>query len=278
MSATAQGRIPAWSPVPVVFGGLLGCLALAALAVPYLGLSLPSAIDATNILSGPSSSHWLGTDELGRDLLVRALYGARVSLSVAATAVVIAAGIGIPLGMLAALGGRRIGAVFTRIIDVLVAIPEIFVAILVLAFIQGGLPTLIGTIGFLYCPQFARVSYSMTRSIMARDHVTAARSLGAGHLWIVRHEILPNMASVIIVQSSFTLSFAMLMEAGLSFLGLGVRPPTPSWGQMVATLKDYIYMNPWPVLVPSIALLVTVLSVNVLGDWLQDRLNPELHR
>lgn len=250
----------------------------AALLAPVLGIADPLAIDPTNILASPGGAHWLGTDELGRDLFARIAYGGRVSLAVAAAAVLLAGSIGVPLGIAIAFLGPKAEGAAMRIVDVFVSLPEIFVAIVVLAFLGGSLPALIGTIGLLYCPQFARVSYGMARSIKARDHVLAARSLGAGRLWLIRREILPNMRSVVAVQASLTFSFAMLMEAGLSFLGLGVQPPTPSWGQMVGTLKNYIFINPWPVLVPSLALFVTVLAVNIVGDWLQDRLNPELQR
>lgn len=145
-----------------------------------------------------------------------------------------------------------------------------------LAILGGNLPTLVITIGVIYCPQFARVIYNVTRSIRERDHVMAARSLGAGRFWLIRHEALPNLHSIIAVQTSVTFSFAMLLEAGLSFLGLGVQPPTPSWGQMVGLLKNYIYINPWPVIFPGLTLLLVVLAVNLLGDHLQDRLNPEI--
>ena len=259
-------------------GAVLAAVVVASLAGPLLDQADPLAIDAGNLLADPTALHPLGTDELGRDLLARVLYGGRVSLAVAAAAAVVAGTVGVPLGVMAAFLGPRGETALMRVIDVFVSLPEIFVAIVVLAFLGGSLATLIGTIGLLYCPQFARVAYGMARSIRAREHVLAAVSLGGGRWWIIRHEILPNMHSVIVVQASFTFSFAMLMEAGLSFLGLGVRPPTPSWGQMVGTLKDYLFINAWPVLVPSCMLFATVLAVNVLGDWLQDRLNPELQR
>lgn len=257
---------------------VLAVVVAAALLAPVIGLADPLAIDPTNILASPSAAHWLGTDELGRDLFSRLAYGGRISLAVAAAAVLLAGSIGVPLGIAIAFLSPRAESAAMRVVDVFVSLPEIFVAIVVLAFLGGSLPALIGTIGLLYCPQFARVSYGMARSIRARDHVLAARSLGAGRLWLIRREILPNMRSVIAVQASLTFSFAMLMEAGLSFLGLGVQPPTPSWGQMVGTLKNYIFINAWPVLVPSLALFVTVLAINIVGDWLQDRLNPELQR
>lgn len=257
---------------------VLAVVTAAALFAPALGLADPLTIDPSNILASPGLAHPLGTDELGRDLLARVIHGGRVSLAVASAAVLLAGSLGVLLGIgIAFLNPRAEGAAM-RVVDVFVSLPEIFVAIVVLAFLGGSLPALIGTIGLLYCPQFARVSYGMARSIRARDHVLAARSLGAGRFWLLRYEILPNMRSVIAVQASLTFSFAMLMEAGLSFLGLGVQPPTPSWGQMVGTLKNYLFINPWPVLVPSLALFATVLAINVVGDWLQDRLNPELQR
>ena len=263
--------------VPMALG-FLTLVVLAAVFGPLLGLVDPYQIDAANLLSSPTWQHWLGTDELGRDLLSRTVYGARVSLTVAAAAVILAGVLGVTIGVGVAFLGRRAEAAAIRVVDVFVSLPEIFVALVVLAFIGGNLPTLVATIGILYAPQFARVAWGVARGIRAREHVLAASSLGAGNGWIIWHEVLPNMRSIIAVQASFTFSFAMLLEAGLSFLGLGVRPPVPSWGQMVGSLKDYLFTNPWPVLVPALALFFTVLAVNVLGDWLQDVLNPELQQ
>jgi peptide/nickel transport system permease protein len=276
--------LPAYTAKPWMAAGpmagvvYLAAVAFAAVFADVLSPRDPLAINPNDILASPSFQDLLGTDELGRDLLARIIHGGRVSLEVAVSAIVLACTIGIPLGIGITFCGRHVETFAMRIIDVLVSLPEIFVAIVILGFAGGGLATLIVTIGLLFFPQFARVAYGMTRSIRAREHVLTAISLGAGTMWIVRKEILPNMVSVIAVQASFTLSFAMLMEAGLSFLGLGVSPPTPSWGQMIGGLKNYIFINAWPVVVPSIVLFAAVLSINVLGDWLQDRLNPELQR
>jgi peptide/nickel transport system permease protein len=147
-----------------------------------------------------------------------------------------------------------------------------------MAFLEHSLRTLIFTIGLLYFPQFSRVTYSVASSIKTKDYILSAVTLGAGGPRIVFREILPNMASVIIVQISFTMSFAMLLEAGLSFLGLGVMPPQPSWGQMAGTLKDFIFINPLLVVFPSMALFLAVFAINMIGDWLQDWLNPEIVR
>ena len=260
----------------VVASPYLALIAVMAVLPEAIAPYDPLAIDASNILASPTSGHLLGTDEIGRDILSRIIYGARVSLGVALAAVAVACLLGVPLGVATSYLGGRLENAIMRAVDVFVSLPEIFVAIVVLAFLGGDLPTLVFTIGLLYFPQFAKVAHGMTTSVRSREHVLAAVSLGAGALWIIWREILPNMRSVIIVQASFTLSFAMLLEAGLSFLGLGVTPPQPSWGQMVGTLKDYLFTNPWPVVFPSLALFLAILAVNILGDWLQDRLNPEL--
>jgi peptide/nickel transport system permease protein len=262
----------------IVATPILLLLVLAAVFCDQLAPADPYQIDTRNILKGPSSEHWFGTDQIGRDILSRVMYGARVSLSVAAAAVFFATLIGVPLGLLSSYIGGRVENILMRVIDVFVCLPEIFVAIVVMAFLEHSLQTLIFTIGLLYFPQFARVTYNVASSIKNRDYILAAESLGASGPRIVFREIFPNMASVIIVQISFTISFAMLLEAGLSFLGLGVMPPQPSWGQMAGTLKDFIFMNPILVVFPSLALFLAVFAINMLGDWLQDRLNPEIVR
>jgi peptide/nickel transport system permease protein len=262
----------------IVGAPILLTLVAAACFSGLLAPADPYKIDTKNILKGPSAEHLFGTDQIGRDLLSRIIYGARVSLSVAGAAVFFATLIGVPIGLTASFIGGRTENLVMRVIDVFVCLPEIFVAIVVMAFLEHSLTTLIFTIGLLYFPQFARVTYSVSSSIKNKDYVLSAIALGAGGPRIVFREILPNMASVIIVQISFTMSFAMLLEAGLSFLGLGVMPPHPSWGQMAGTLKDFIFINPLPVVFPSIVLFLAVFAINMIGDWLQDRLNPEIVR
>ena len=262
----------------IVGAPILIALILGACFSGWLAPADPYKIDTKNILKGPSRQHPFGTDQIGRDILSRVIFGARVSLSVSGAAVFFATLIGVPIGLLASYIGGRLENILMRVIDVFVCLPEIFVAIVVMAFLEHSLQTLIFTIGLLYFPQFARVTYSVASSIKTKDYVLSAVSLGAGGPRIVFYEILPNMASVIIVQISFTMSFAMLLEAGLSFLGLGVMPPQPSWGQMAGTLKDFVFINPLPVVFPSVALFLAVFSINMIGDWLQDRLNPEIVR
>lgn len=238
----------------------------------------PLKINARNILKSPSAQHPLGTDQLGRDVLSRVIYGARVSFSVAAAAVTMATLVGVILGLLAGYVGGWVENVLMRTIDTFLSIPEIFVAIVIMAFFSSGLTTLVFTIGLLYFPQFARVVYAVTNSMKRKEFVEASVALGATAPRIVFWQILPNIASIIVVQITFTISFAMLLEAGLSFLGLGVMPPRPSWGQMVGDLKDFIQINPLPVVFPSVALFLAVFAINTLGDWLQDWLNPEVEQ
>jgi len=257
---------------------VLGFLLVMALFSGVLAPADPLKIDARNILQSPSAQHLLGTDQLGRDLLSRVIYGARVSLSVAAAAVTMATLIGVLLGLMAGYTGGWVENVVMRTIDTFLSMPEIFVAIVIMAFFTSGLPTLVFTIGLLYFPQFARVVYAVTRSMKRKEFVEASIALGATAPRVLFGQILPNIASIIVVQITFTISFAMLLEAGLSFLGLGVMPPRPSWGQMVGDLKDFIQINPLPVIFPSVALFLAVFAINTLGDWLQDWLNPEVER
>lgn len=236
----------------------------------------PTAINPAAALQSPSWTHIFGTDQFGRDVFSRVVHGSRITLSIAVSSVVIASVIGVPLGITLAYVGGITENIGMRATDVIVSLPETFVAIFVVALLGNSLEIIILTIGFLYLPQFVKVSHNTAKTINANEFVLAAASLGAGPARIIFREILPNMIPIVIVQLSFTLSFAMLLEAGLSFLGLGVPPPAPSWGEMVGTLKGFIGINFVPVLFPASALLLTILAVNVLGDWLQDYLNPEV--
>ena len=260
----------------LVAAPVLAALLVMAIFSGFLAPDDPLKIDARAILRSPGAGHPFGTDQLGRDLLSRIIYGARVSLSVAAAAVTVATLVGVSLGLVAGYAGGWVENLLMRAIDSFLSIPEIFVAIVVMAFFTSGLTTLVVTIGLLYFPQFARVVYAVTNSTKRREFVAAAVALGASAPRILFREILPNIASIIVVQITFTISFAMLLEAGLSFLGLGVMPPRPSWGQMVGDLKDYVQINPLPVIFPSGALFLAVFAINTLGDWLQDWLNPEV--
>jgi peptide/nickel transport system permease protein len=238
----------------------------------------PLKINARNILKSPSKEHLLGTDQLGRDILSRLIYGSRISLSISAAAVLLAAALGVTLGLIAGYIEGWVDNAIMRVVDILVCVPAIFVAIVVVAFLGSSVVTLIFAIGLLYFPQFAKVVHGVTSSLKRKDFVAASVSLGASGPRIVFHELLPNLSSIIIVQISFTISTAMLLEAGLSFLGLGIMPPQPSWGQMVGELKDFININPLLVVFPSMMLFFAIFSINMIGDWLQDWLNPEITR
>jgi len=264
----AQGRLMFCGPILLI---ALVCAGIPGMLAPYD----PYSIDPIAILSVPSFIHPLGTDELGRDILSRIIFGARISLGVAVGATSIAAAVGVTIGCVISYTGGRLENLAMRVIDVFVCLPEIFIAILAVAIFKPDVQTLILTIGFIYFPQFARVAHNVTAAIKHREYVLSARSLGASRGWIVCNEILPNILPIVIVQISLSLSLAMLLEAALSFLGLGIAPPTPSWGQMIGSLKDYIFNAPWCVAMPSFVLMLVVLALNVAGDLLQDAFTPE---
>jgi ABC-type dipeptide/oligopeptide/nickel transport system permease subunit len=223
-----------------------------------------------------SAEYWLGLDHLGRDVLSRTIYGARASLSIALGSVVVAIVIGVPLGLLSGYLGGWVDNVITRLLDAILAFPVLLFAILVLAFLGGVATNLILTIGFIYMPYFARLARGSTLAVKQREFVEASRAVGAGRLRLLFRCILPNIVVPITVQVSLALGVAMLVEANLSFLGLGVQPPTPSWGRMILESAIYIRVNPWYMLAPGLCIFMTILSFNLIGDGLRDVVDPRL--
>ena len=227
-------------------------------------------------LQPPGPVYHLGTDEFGRDLLSRLIFGARNSLQVAVTSVGIAALLGVAIGVLAAYIGGLSDNVIMRVIDLLFAFPAILLALFIAAVLGPGARNTIIAIAVVYLPIFARVGRAAALDIKDREFVDAARSLGAGHLRIIGRHILPNATAPIIVQVSLALSWAILTEASLSFLGLGVIPPAPSWGSMLSESRVLMELAPWTVLMPGIAIMIAILGFNLLGDGLRDVLDPKL--
>lgn len=244
------------------------------LLVPYD----PNEIDFMSTLSSPTWAHLMGTDELGRDILSRVITGSRISLGVAVSSTLLACLVGATLGIVVTYFGGIIESMVTRVVDILIALPDIFFAVLMVTLLPPSLTNLILTISLIYAPQFARLMNGVTASVKRRDYILAARSMGASDLRIMFGDILPNVMPIIVVKATLTLSTAMLLEAGLSFLGLGVAPPTSSWGQMIGSLKTYLFNNPWPIVFPATILFAVILAVNLLGDWLQDHLSPEAQK
>jgi peptide/nickel transport system permease protein len=260
------------------FGAALLLLAIAsALLAPWLAPHDPAAVSLGDRLLPPlSPQHLLGTDALGQDVLSRVIYGARVSLLVGVAAVAISGAMGITLGLLAGYYGKFVDDVIMRVGEVQLAFPTIILYVAVMAVLGPGLLKLIAVIGVVGWVQYARVERAMTLSAREQEYVQAARALGASDITIMRRHILPNTLGPIIVIASFGLASTIVIEASLSFLGLGVPPSVPSWGSMLADGRDYLRAGWWVATFPGLALTLTVLAVNLLGDWLRDELDPLL--
>jgi len=234
----------------------------------------PSQVDVKNILVGPGLSHPLGTDDLGRDVLSRMLWGARVSLKVGFVAVGIATLIGILLGAIAGYYGGYRDSVIMRAVDIMLSIPTIFLVLAVIAILEPSIWNIMVVIGLTSWMEPARLIRAEFISIKEREFVTAARALGARDSRIIFRHILPNGLSPILVSATMGVGGAILVESALSFLGLGVQPPTPSWGSLLASGKDNIEIAWWLSAFPGLAILVTVLGYNLLGEGLRDALDP----
>ncbi|QQS00358.1 MAG: ABC transporter permease [Austwickia sp.] len=238
----------------------------------------PTLIDAkVPRLLGPSAQHWFGTDSLGRDVFSRILVGSRTTLIVGLVAVGVAAAVGVPLGLLAAMSPRRwVDELVMRVFDVMLAFPALLLAIMFAAVFTRSAALAMLAIGIAGIPSFARVARSGALQVMAQDYVLAARVAGRSGLSIAVRHVLPNIASIAIVQSSVSFALAVLAEAGLSYLGLGTPPPTPSWGLMLFEGQDFLAQHPLLVLFPGGAIATAVLGFNLLGDGLRDLLDPRM--
>jgi peptide/nickel transport system permease protein len=259
-----------------VGGGIVGLVFLAALVGPLLAPYSPTQQDIRNLLRPPIAEHLLGTDELGRDSLTRVLYGARVSLQVSMIAVGISLLAGCGLGLVAGYLRGATDAILMRVMDGLLALPTLVLALAITAMLGPSLTNAMFAIGIAGIPIFARLVRGQVLSIRELDHVQAARSVGADPVRVMRSHILPNVSSPIVVQASLAIPAAILAEAGLSFLGLGVQPPTPSWGAMLNTAKGYLQQDVWLAVAAGTAIFVTVLGFNFLGDAIRDALDPRL--
>lgn len=269
-------RGPRLNPSLVVGGVIVMCVVLMALVsfawTPYD----PTRVDATQRLLGSSAKHWFGTDKFGRDVLSQILMGSRTTLFVGLVAVGVAAVIGVPLGILAAMATRRLGELLMRGNDLLLAFPALLLAIMFGAVYHASTLTAMIAIGIASVPNFARVIRSGALQVMGTEYVLAARSAGRRPFAIGVRHVLPNVSSLIIVQTSVSFAIAVLAEAALSFLGLGTPPPTPSWGRMLLESQEMLYSAPRLAIFPGLAIAVAVLGFNLLGDGLRDRFDPKL--
>jgi len=258
-------------------GGLLVALAaFAAVFGPLLAPFDPTQIFPGERLSAPGGKFLLGADELGRDLLSRTLYGARISLQVAFVVVILAGTIGVTIGIVAGYFKGRADTILMRLMDTIFAFPTLLLALAVVAVLGTALPNVILALTIVYVPSFARITRGSTLTVAKELYVEAAKSIGVDHRRIMLHHILPNVSAPIIVQFTVSLAYAILVEASLSFLGLGVQPPAASWGSMLATGKPYIEISPWVSVVPGLSIMLTVLGFNLLGDGMRDALDPRL--
>jgi peptide/nickel transport system permease protein len=230
------------------------------------------------MLAAPSWEHLFGTNVQGRDLFSRVVLGSRASLGVAFPSVVLALAIGLPVGMLTGFVGGAFDSLFIRLFDIIFALPTILFAIALVAYLGPSTRNLILTIAILYIPRVAMVARSPTLSVKTREFVLASRMFGAGMPWILRRHILPNIAGPILIEASLLLSTALLTEAALSFLGLGIQPPNPSWGADLGKGREFMELGAYQVMFPGLMIMIAVLGFNLLGDGLRDYFDPRNQR
>lgn len=230
--------------------------------------------DILERLEGPSRDHLLGTDHMGRDILSRIVYGARIALLFMAAVVILSVTLGTSLGMFSAYVGGRVDMLFSRLAELMMSIPPILVALVLVAALGQGLDKVLVAVVLAEIPLYFRLARGLALVEKEKLYVEASRALGSGTIWTLRRHILPNTLGPIIVQATFTAATAILFEAALSFLGLGAQPPTPSWGLMLYEGKSYMRTAPHATIFPGIAIFITVFSVNLLGEALRDRLDP----
>jgi peptide/nickel transport system permease protein len=273
---TAFGARLARTPLAMAGAVIVAAYLVAAIAAPALSPDDPLRMHADALLAAPRAGHPFGTDQFGRDLLARLVYGARASLAVAFGSVALALTAGGAAGILGGYYGGRLDNALMRTMDVIFAFPAVLLAIAIMAVAGTSVRNVIVAIGIVYTPQFARVVRAGALETRGREYVEAAGALGAGTLRILRRHIVPNITASLIVQTSLSLSFAILTESALSFLGLGTQPPTPSWGNMLADARRFMVIAPWTAVFPGAAIALIVLGFNLLGDGLRDLLDPRL--
>jgi peptide/nickel transport system permease protein len=260
--------------VAVIGFGLLTLLAACALLAPWIAPYDPDAQDYRAILHGPSALHWLGTDHVGRDMLSRLIFGSRVAFSIGFTAIGLAVLVGGLLGLIAGYAGGLLDEAIMRVMDALLSFPSVLLALGIMAALGPGIVTIIIAIAIADTPLFARLMRSQVLTVRERDFVVAVRALGAGPMRIIFRHILSHVAGPIVVMATIQIGHAILTEAALSFLGLGIQPPTASWGAMMRSGFSYMERAPWLSGFTGLAILLTVLALNLAGDVLRDWLDP----
>ena len=259
-------------------------LVIAAALAPWIAPHAPAAqyrdafLTPPSWLEGGSLKFLLGTDELGRDILSRLLYGARLSLMIGLVSVLLSALPGVALGLTSAFYPKWIGTGIMRLMDIMMALPSLLLAVAVVAVLGPGLRNTMIAIAIVSLPSYVRLARASAMSELPRDYVVASRLAGAGQLRLMFNTVLPNCMAPIIVQAALTISNAILEAAALGFLGLGAQPPSPEWGAMLASAREFLQASPWIVTEPGLAILITVLAINLVGDGLRDALDPKMRR
>ena len=261
-------------PAAVVGLVIITLFVVAALSAPWVTPYDPVQTSWSLIRKAPSAQHWMGTDENGRDVFSRVAFGARASLLAGVVSVVIAGGIGVPVGLLAGFAGGRVDAVIGRLVDAMLACPFLILAIALAAFLGPDLTNAMIAIGVTAAPVFVRIARGATMDAATNEYVEAARALGNPPWRVAIRHVLPNIVPPVLVQATLAIATAIIAEASLSFLGLGQQPPLPSWGSMLNSAQRFLTQAPWLAVFPGLAIFLAVLSFNLVGDGLRDALDP----
>jgi peptide/nickel transport system permease protein len=262
------------APGAVVGAAVVAAIVLLAVFAPLLAPSDPLAQHVAQGAQAPSAAHWFGTDKLGRDVFARILYGARISIRIGFVAVGLAITVGTLIGLVAGYAGKRVDTALMAAMDVMLAFPSIILAIAITTILGPSINNLMLAVGIVYVPQYARLARSSVLAVKEHEYVEAARAIGAGVPAILARHVLPNILAPLLVQATLGIATAELEAAGLSYLGLGARPPAPEWGAMLNDARDYWLSAPWALIFPGVSITVLVLGFNLLGDGLRDALDP----
>ena len=285
--AQALPALPRWrtlrrfsrNRLAVIGAVIITVLVLLAITAPVLARYDPIFDqDYGNLLSGPSAEHWLGTDDLGRDIYTRMLYGSRISLQAALISVGLAFSLGVPIGVVSGYYRGAVDAIVMRVVDALQAFPSLILALALAAALGGGFYNAMVAVGIGFTSSFVRLARGQAMTIRNLDYVMAARSIGAGHLRIMWRYILPNSLAPLVIQATFAMGTAIIAEAGLSYLGLGAKPEDPSWGSMLHIAQGYLNTTPMLAMWPGLAIFLVVLGFNLLGDGIREVFDPKLSR
>jgi peptide/nickel transport system permease protein len=269
-----------WKEFNKSLGGKIAVIVLAlifysAFMAPFIAPYSPNAIDYSNMnYTAPSSVHWFGTDDFGRDIFSRVLYGARIALGVGFAAVLVNASLGVTLGLIAGYYGGKADMIIMRLIEIWNSIPFILLALAIISALGKGMVNIIIAVGVTGLINFSRLTRSIVLQIKEKEYILAARALGSSDFRILFKHVLPNSISSLIVLATLRIGISILVVAGLSFLGLGIQPPTSAWGTMLNRGQEYLIQAPWMSIFPGLAIIITVLSFNMLGDALRDALDP----